>query len=421
MDSGLFCSPPPSGGGGSARISDTAPLPCLYSNNSIGLAQSTSPASSNESEKVQAISALTSLLSPYHKRAAQTLFLNVQRLITKEAPDVNHVGFLTLTFPDNVTDHKEAYRRFRSFNTNYLSKHPAFGEWVHVKERQKRGAWHYHLIIVLSGDIRSGINWEELSRGVYRSANPYLKALWKDLRENLHKYGLGRPELLPIRSNEEAMARYIGKYISKHMGQREEDDKGVRLVNYSRNWVKNSVNFAWNTKNAQEWRRKLEKFAKTLGCTELYQLSEKLGPGWVHKYLDDIIEIDQASFERGFNDHHEKRETIAPEFQSNTVKKINVTREKLELARKSQRFDESKWRSDEKKKNETKISMSKLKSEYVDGWLSDHYQEKTLFDTLRETKEESGRYHMKKNHCAIEKYHEEQTIFILKTGEVVPF
>lgn len=396
-------------------------LPSLYSNNCIGNAPKGSQAKSNECEKVATIAALTSLLSPYHKKAAQTLFLNVQRLITKEAPSVNHVAFLTLTFPDNVTENKEASRRFHSFRTNYLSKHDSYGHWVHVKERQKRGSWHYHMIVVLKGDIRTGVNWEELARGNYRSANPYLRSLWKDLRENLEKYGFGRSELLPVRSNEEAMARYIGKYISKHMGQRADNDKGVRLVNYSQDWVKNSVKFAWNTQNAHEWRRKLEKFAKSLGCSELYQLSEKLGPGWVYKYLDDILAIDQTILERIVNDRAENYERNVPEFESNTIKKADLNKKRQEKAKTDQTINESHRRSVEKKKQETKCYMGKLKQKYVDEWLTINKHENSLSELLKESKKEAERYHMKKRCHSIEKYNNEQSIFILETGEVIPF
>ena len=194
------------------------PLPSLFSNNSIVIEKNSVSCSIDPAEQLTAIQALTSLLTPYHKKAAQTLYLNVERLVMHEAKSINHVGFLTLTFPDNVTDNKEAYRRFRSFNTNYLSKNPIFKAWVHVKERQKRGAWHYHLIVALTDDIRTGINFDELNRGIYSSAGPFLRSLWNALREKLPDYGFGRSELLPVRSNGAAMARYVGKYISKHMG-----------------------------------------------------------------------------------------------------------------------------------------------------------------------------------------------------------
>lgn len=268
--------------------------PCLYSNNSIEKSQTT------EKSLTETTAALTAVLSPYHKKQAQTLFLNVERLLKVEAESTNHVGFLTLTFAENITDHKEAYRRFRSFNTNYLSKHQIFGEWVNTKERQKRGAWHYHLVIALTEDIKTGFDFDKYDEwlkgprklNTFPTGNKALHSLWADLRENLEKYGLGKIfSLEPIRSNAEAMSRYIGKYISKHLGNRSKDDTGVRLVNYSRNWIKNSVRCSWHNKNAKLWREKLRLFAYSQGCSDFYQLAEKLGPNWAYKYQQEIVDI----------------------------------------------------------------------------------------------------------------------------------
>jgi hypothetical protein len=406
-----------------------APLLHLYSNNCIENAQKGNKKEDAEPQKIEAIAALTTLLNPYHKKAAQTLYLNVERLISKEATTVDHVGFLTLTFPDSVTSNKEASRRFHSFRTNFLAKHEAFGKWVNTKERQKNrgykegnaGAWHYHLIVTLNGDIRTGVNWDELAKGNYRSASPYLRSIWKDLRDNLEKYGFGRSELLPIRTNAEMMGRYVGKYISKHLGQREADDKGVRLVSYSGDWVKNSPKFAWNNVNAHEWRRKLAKFAKSLGCSELYQLSEKLGPGWVYKYLEDIIAIDQTILERLVNDRAEGLETIVPDFESNTVKKTVLNQKAKIKAETEQNVNESHRRAAEKKKRETKNYMKQLSSKYTDKWVSENNVCNSLETVLQETKEALENLHMKKRCHAIEKYRDQQSIFILKTGEVVPF
>ena len=63
----------------------------------------------------------------------------------------------------------------------------------------------------------------------------------------------------------------------------------LNFINYSKKWIKNSVNRAWNTKNAQSWRSKVQTFALECGCTEFYQLSEKLGPNWAYKYQEEII------------------------------------------------------------------------------------------------------------------------------------
>jgi len=262
-----------------------ASFPCLYSNNSTE--------EKKDSFKQETILALCGVLSSYRKRSAETLYSNVKRLIDTSS-SLGHVGFLTLTFPDNVTDHKESYKRFRSFNSHYLAPSPHFGEWVCVKERQSRGAWHYHLVIQVSHDLRSGFNFEEIEKGNYRSANSFLRMIWRDLRENLPKYGFGRSELLPVKSNQDAMARYIGKYISKGIGSRTENDRGVRLVNYSKGWIKNSVKFQWNTDGSKEWRRKLSLFARLQGCADLYDLSQKLGSDWAYKYAEEIYSIDQT-------------------------------------------------------------------------------------------------------------------------------
>lgn len=288
-------------------------LPCLYSNNGI------QPDATTCEAKTQTVLQICNLLTPYHKRQAHTLFSNVQRLVTKVAPTPGHVGFLTLTFPDNLTDNKKVRERFRSFNTNYLSSHPYIREWVSTKEVQKRGAWHFHLVVVLTEDIGQDVKWEEFEEGNYRSASPILRSLWKDLRQALPSYGFGRSELMPIKSGADAIARYVGKYISKHIGSRKEEQKGVRLISYSKGWIRNGCQFAWNTKNASEWRRKLALFAQRHGCQEFYQLSAKLGPGWAYKYAQDIMEIDQVIMEEKINAKHEGREIARREYQDQTI------------------------------------------------------------------------------------------------------
>jgi hypothetical protein len=258
-------------------------LPCLFSNNSTEEKFSLADDS--------LISALEKSLSAYHKKSAETLYLNVRRLISL-APSIGHVGFLTLTFKDNVTDAREAYDRFRSMNSHYLSPSPDFGHWICVKEPQDRGAWHFHLLVILLFDILTGFDFEAVKRKDYRSASPYLRRLWSDLRMNLPKYGFGRSELLPIKSNGEGIGRYIGKYISKGIRGRSDDQKGVRLVTYSKGWSRNAVKFQWNTKGSAEWRRKLRLFAWMNRCDDLYDLKKKFGPSWAHKYSQIICEID---------------------------------------------------------------------------------------------------------------------------------
>lgn len=275
-------SPVPCAGLGEPPVGG-ASLPCLYSNNS-----NENPL---ESLRTQRIMALCGLLSPHHKRQAETLFLNVSRL-TRIAPSLGHLGFLTLTTKDNCSDAKEYSRRWNSFRTGYFSQSPHFRQFIGTFERQTRGSWHLHLLVVLTGDIRTEVDFEAFTRGNYRTAGPYLRNLWRELRAKLVLYGFGRHELLPIRSNADGMARYMGKYISKHIGARKEEDKGKRLVTASQDWIKNSSKFAWNTEGGKEWRRKVKVFAQHMGFHGEAGLYFKLGPNWAFRYLDTIYNID---------------------------------------------------------------------------------------------------------------------------------
>jgi len=205
--------------------------------------------------------------------------------------------------------------------------------------------------------------------GTFPTGSRELHQLWAELAGALEKYNFGKIFTLePIRSNEEALARYVGKYISKHIGQREETDKGVRLINYSRNWIKNSVNRAWNTDNAKDWRKKLAVFAVQCGCTEFYQLTEKLGAGWAYKYKKDIFEITAEEI------YIEKVEpTEIAEYESPELKRIYRN---FELAEKEITIstDKSKSRMKSRDKARRKSKAQSLVSE-VDNWLCDEVTE----------------------------------------------
>jgi len=257
----------------------SASLPCLLSNNGI----------KDDSEKVK--------LSSYQKRAVHTFFENVSVFI--DLIGIDRCGFLTLTFPDNISCHKEAYERLRSFRTSFLRRHSFYGEWVCVKERQKRGAWHYHLLIDCGADIRSGVYWKQVSRAnlsgfYYQSCNipAHLKELRKELLEVLPKYGFGRHELQPVRTSKEQVARYLAKYLSKGFKERRPDDKRVKLVTYSSKWLRSSPKFQWVNENSAKWRHQVRFFCHAHGFNDLDHLSEFCGSRWAYMLTDYIIESD---------------------------------------------------------------------------------------------------------------------------------
>ncbi len=281
-----------------AGASGADSLPCLYSSNSNENSEEThtEPAKTKDEKRVDKD---LNKLCPYHKKQAEVLFRNTKAFIDKYG--LENVGFLTLTFRDNVRDNKEAGRRFDSMNTAFLSKH--FGGWMLVKERQKRGAWHYHLLVDCKIDIRTGIDFNAINSSDYSSASAGLRRLWSLLRKELPKYNFGRAELLPVRSNSEGLARYVGKYIAKHVGGRIDEDKGVRLFSCSKGFKSANTCFIWHSVGSWLWRQKVKAWAKDKGILHYEDIKDweyrqtnvvgnvvkiKLGKNWAWKYAGQI-------------------------------------------------------------------------------------------------------------------------------------
>jgi len=230
----------------------------------------------------------TNIFTNAHKRSSCALAWNVEELVKKYG--IEKIGFMTLTFKDNITCHKEAQACFNSFSTNYLRKR--FDGYISVKERQKRGAWHYHILVVLHKDIKTNFDFQQVAKGDYSSASPYLSRVWRDLRDACSLYGFGRSELMPIRTNELGISRYIGKYLRKHIENRKPEDKGVRLVNYGGVARYATSKFSWITEGAKTWRAKLAHFALLLSLkyNRLFQsfddFKAKLGSSWCYRIKD---------------------------------------------------------------------------------------------------------------------------------------
>jgi hypothetical protein len=214
-----------------------------------------------------------------------------------ESHGLERVGFLTLTFARHIVAYREAQRMLHSLMAGVLR--PRYAEHITVMERMDSGRIHYHLLVVMAADIRTGFDWEAVKRGDYRSANDYLRAEWKHWRATAPKYGFGRTELLPIRSTAEGVAKYVGKYVAKHIGQRLPEDKGARLVRYSKGANRVGTRFSWATNGAAMWRAKLGAFCRTLGLApenHAERLRQWYGPHWVHRLRPLIASIKLPEF-----------------------------------------------------------------------------------------------------------------------------
>ena len=227
-------------------------------------------------------------LSAGHRKTAFALKLNVLWMI--ERFGLERIGFLTLTFARHVVAYKDAQKALHSLMTGVLKRR--YPEYIIVMERMTSKRIHYHLLVVMAEDIRTGFDFAAVKRGDYRSAGEYLRREWKFWRVTAPKYGFGRTELLPIKKTAEGVAKYVGKYVAKHIGQRLPEDKGARLVRYSKGASRVGTRFAWMTLGAYLWRSKLGAFCRSLHLdSDNYQtfLKEWFGKNWVY-HLRPLIE-----------------------------------------------------------------------------------------------------------------------------------
>jgi len=266
-------------------------LPCLNSNNS------------NDTLLDQTVADSGFKLSPYQAKALFALTHNIAAFI--DSVGIERIGFLTLTFDHKVFDLDEASGAFNRLNVRVIKEF--FGGWIRVIEEHKDGSWHYHLLVEMPCDIRTGFNFEafQAAKEQYQESgksfeyyrllrastgeNHPLPKIWKDLRQRLKPYGFGRFELVPVRTNKEGISKYIAKYLSKGLTARRKDGRRVRLTAYCRK-VKRAVHLpiAWASSGARLWRMKVGMTAEHFGCKDLDDLSRLFGNRWAY-HLKDLI------------------------------------------------------------------------------------------------------------------------------------
>jgi hypothetical protein len=233
---------------------------------------------------------------------------------------IEHVGLQTLTIRENVTDGKEFNKRFKSISTNVFPK--LFLDWIRVYERQKRGAWHVHVVVATKANIRAGSNPDALNKllkdrnerripkstyyaGLQRYASPNLRAIWKEFRrlcgirefkqrrksKGKRYYKFDACHLLPIISTPQALAVYVSKYISKGFENRKPEDKGMRLVGCSKRVSRIcSEKFSWAEGVGSLWRTKLAVLAEMLNFQSTEEFATKFGSKWAY-HLRSAIDI----------------------------------------------------------------------------------------------------------------------------------
>lgn len=143
-------------------------------------------------------------------------------------------SFVTLTFEDNITDEEFANKRFRYYVDKIRRVKKDF-RYICVKEHQKRGAIHFHLLTNLECDT-------DLipKRPLKRLYNKESK-IWKDLDYyDLKYWNDGFSSAEPVSGDAKKIVGYISKYMTKDI-----DDRlfGRRRFFYSQNCIVPKISY----------------------------------------------------------------------------------------------------------------------------------------------------------------------------------
>lgn len=119
--------------------------------------------------------------------------------------------YWTFTFAENLTDKDEAERRFKPFKDLVPRRRSVEGrapELLYFWERQKRGAWHVHVLVDVFFDVNELRPWM-----VARGWGPVMNAQRIDGRQHWVD-GIGW-----VRDNreQEKLMLYLMKYVTKSM------------------------------------------------------------------------------------------------------------------------------------------------------------------------------------------------------------
>lgn len=254
-------------------------------------------------------------------KASLAMADNVRSLLAQATLDC--VAFVTLTFksgPDDPANNaREAQRRFRRFirlwvlhrRENTPPGTPIL--WAAVLERSRRGRLHYHVLVDAGVPLgRASFDWAAYAlakssrslqgriastRAYGRSATPALRALWGTIRDLAERSGFGRSEALPLRSNDEAVAIYLAKYLAKHDATRLSCDARVKRSLFSPGVRRTTQNFAWHSPGAQAWRASTADLATHHGVESWGTMYDKFKaamfshPNFAHWTTKDIVQL----------------------------------------------------------------------------------------------------------------------------------
>jgi hypothetical protein len=136
-------------------------------------------------------------------------FNRLKTVINCNYDDPASIRFITLTYAENMTDNKRLSRDLEHFWRNMKRRYGQF-EYIYVKEKQQRGAWHIHAILFFPGKAPFMENSE---------ASHPLRDAW----------GHGFVNVRAFRSDINNLGNYLCAYLTDDF---QNSKKGARLENY---------------------------------------------------------------------------------------------------------------------------------------------------------------------------------------------
>jgi hypothetical protein len=253
-------------------------------------------------------------LSANERRSAFALRRNVEAF--SDHYDRERCGFMTLTAKERgITpwEFGEMWHCVRKHELVWVES------YVRVLEPQRRGAPHYHLLVATPWNLQpDSFDWDaygeareaqkrgdiaarrEFTKRYAESADPKLRALWRELREVCERYGFGRSEILPFRKGKEAVAEYIGGYLESGLEFRRPEWKGSRRIEYDRQaskaWKMCSVRFGWVSAGASAWRSRVGEVALAVGASDMDGLRRVFGSRWGYRLRGAIMTSPEAEW-----------------------------------------------------------------------------------------------------------------------------
>lgn len=240
-----------------------------------------------------------------------------------DALGMENMAFFTMTFKENVVCKREAERRYKRFR-NHFEEIGIKTVVVKVGEPQQRGAWHYHCMVDMGQDVRTGFDFvaykhtKQIGQAIWQhggfskghkkvlamhgkrtkdmtsSAAPRLRSAWHKIRKAASKSGFGRCELIPVQHTK-AVADYVGKYLAKGFTcPNMPGTYRMRKISYCRGLFRRvSPRFSWAFGPGAEWRKNLGAWAWYNGIVsgDFAVIKRRYGPKWAYLYGEGITYV----------------------------------------------------------------------------------------------------------------------------------